>query len=63
MADLKLAELTGAYDRLIAEGLGAQPPPQVPEPVRKQAHNLLLRLERKKEERGAAVPDGLQRPL
>jgi transposase len=50
VADDKLAELTGTYDRLIAEGLGAQPPPQVPEPVRRQARNLLLRLERRKGE-------------
>lgn len=46
----KLAELTGAYDRLILEGLGAQPPPGVPEQVTRQARNLLLRLERRKEE-------------
>ena len=50
VADDKLAELTQCYDRLIAEGLEAQPPPQVPEPVRRQAHNLLLRLERRKGE-------------
>ncbi|MFL6334560.1 MAG: IS66 family transposase [Pyrinomonadaceae bacterium] len=50
LADSKLAELTGAYDRLIAEGLEAQPPPGVPEQVRRQAHNLLLRLERRKGE-------------
>jgi len=48
VADDKLAELTGGYDRLIAEGLEAQPPPQVPEPVRRQARNLLLRLGRRK---------------
>jgi hypothetical protein len=45
-----LAGLTGTYDRLIAEGLRAQPPPGVPEPVRRQARNLLLRLERRKGE-------------
>ena len=50
LADGKLAELTDAYDRLIADGLRAQPPPDVPEPVRKQARNLLLRLERRKGE-------------
>jgi len=50
VAGEKLAELTGAYVRLIAEGLEAQPPPGVPEPVRKQARNLLLRLERRKGE-------------
>ena len=50
VADDKLAELTGIYDRLIAQGLEAQPPPQVPEQVRRQARNLLLRLERRKGE-------------
>jgi transposase len=50
VADAKLAELTGTYDRLIAEGLEAQPPPEVPEPVRRQARNLLRRLERRKGE-------------
>jgi transposase len=50
VADDKSAELTGTYDRLIAEGLEAQPPPQVPEQVRRQARNLLLRLGRRKEE-------------
>jgi transposase len=50
LADDKLAELTQSYDRLITEGLEAQPPPEVPEQVRKQARNLLLRLERRKEE-------------
>lgn len=46
--DLRL--LTESYDRLVAEGLEAQPPPDVPEQVRKQARNLLLRFERRKEE-------------
>ena len=46
----KLTALTGSYDRLIAEGLKAPPPSDVPEQVRKQARNLLLRLERRKEE-------------
>lgn len=32
------------------EGLRAPPPPEVPEQVRRQARNLLLRLERRKEE-------------
>jgi transposase len=50
VADDKLAELIGTYDRLIAEGLEAQPPPRVPEPVRRQARNLLLRLGRRKGE-------------
>jgi transposase len=46
----RLAELTGNYDKLVAAGLEAQPPPEVPKQVRKQARNLLLRLERRKEE-------------
>jgi transposase len=46
----KLTSLTQSYDRLITEGLRAQPPPEMPEQVRKQARNLLLRLERRKEE-------------
>jgi transposase len=50
IADDKLVKLMGTYDRLIAEGLEAQPPPQVPEQVRRQARNLLLRLGRRKEE-------------
>ncbi|MFL6254911.1 MAG: transposase, partial [Pyrinomonadaceae bacterium] len=33
-----------------AQGLSAPPPPDVPEQVKKQARNLLLRLERRKEE-------------
>jgi transposase len=46
----QLAELTGSYDRLVAAGLRAQPPPELPEQVQKQARNLLLRLERRKQE-------------
>jgi transposase len=46
----RLVSLTQSYDRLIVEGLQAQPPPELPEQVRKQARNLLLRLERRKEE-------------
>jgi transposase len=46
----RLAELVASYDRLVANGLRAEPPPEVPEQVRKQARNLLLRLERRKEE-------------
>jgi transposase len=46
----KLAALTGSYDQLVGEGLKAPPPLDVPEQVRKQARNLLLRLERRKEE-------------
>ncbi|PYS76566.1 MAG: hypothetical protein DMF66_14000 [Acidobacteria bacterium] len=46
----RLGELMTRYDRLITEGLCAQPPPDVPEQVKKQARNLLLRLGRRKEE-------------
>jgi transposase len=46
----RVKELTARYDRLIAEGQEAQPPPIVPELARKQARNLLLRLARRKEE-------------
>jgi transposase len=50
LADAELIRLTGSYERLVAEGQKAQPPPELPEQVRKQARNLLLRLERRKEE-------------
>jgi transposase len=46
----RLIELTASYNWLVAEGLRAQPPPGVPEQVKKQGRNLLLRLERRKEE-------------
>jgi transposase len=46
----KLMALTASYDRLVAEGLKAQLPPGVPEQVMKQARNLLLRFERRREE-------------
>jgi transposase len=46
----KLRSLTESYDRLVAEAQRAQPPSLLPEQVRKQARNLLLRLERRKEE-------------
>ena len=46
----RLAERRASYDKLVAEGLRAQPPPEMPEQVRRQARNLLLRLERRKEE-------------
>jgi hypothetical protein len=36
LADGRLAELTQSYDRLIAEGLLAQPPAEVPEHVKKR---------------------------
>jgi transposase len=46
----RLVSLIENYDGRIVEGLQAQPPPELPEQVRKQARNLLLRLERRKEE-------------
>jgi transposase len=46
----RLEELATRYDRLVAEGLSTPSPPDVPEQVRKQARNLLLRLGRRKEE-------------
>jgi transposase len=46
----RLAELVVSYDRLVTDGLRAGPPPEVPRQVRKQARNLLLRLERRKQE-------------
>lgn len=46
----KLAALIGSYDWLIGEGLKAPPPLDAPEQVQKQGRNLLLRLERRKEE-------------
>jgi transposase len=46
----RLAELVVSYDRMVADGLRAEAAPAVPEQVRKQARNLLLRLERRKEE-------------
>jgi transposase len=45
-----LAELTTRYDRLAADGLKGQQPPGAPEQVNKQAHHLLLRMERRKDE-------------
>jgi transposase len=46
----QVEELTTRYDRLIAEGQGAQPPPDVPQSACRQARNLLRRLVRRKEE-------------
>jgi transposase len=43
-------ELTARYDRLVAEGQEAQPPPDVPQSAWRQARNLLRRLERRKAE-------------
>lgn len=45
-----LRSLTERYEHLVAAGLAAPPPPAVPEPVCRQARNLLLRLERRKAE-------------
>ncbi|MCA1566143.1 MAG: IS66 family transposase, partial [Acidobacteria bacterium] len=50
LAEDKLRSLTESYERLVAEGLQAQPPSGVPQGVCKQARNLLLRLERRKDE-------------
>ena len=50
LAEERLWSLTASYDRLVAEGLEAALPPNAPEQVRKQARNLLLRLERRKPE-------------
>ena len=43
-------ELTARYDRLIAEGQQAQPPPDVPPLACRQARSLLRRLGRRKAE-------------
>lgn len=46
----RLMELRASYDRLVTQGLEANPTPEVADQVKKQARNLLLRLERRKEE-------------
>lgn len=46
----QLATLTASYDRLIAEGQKAPQPSDVPVQVMKQARNLMLRFERRREE-------------
>jgi transposase len=46
----RLTSLTQSYDGLVAAGLRAQPAPELPAHVSKQGRNLLLRLERRKEE-------------
>src|SRR5215207_2650032 len=46
----QVEELTARYDQLVAEGQGAQPPPDVPQPACRQARSLLRRLERRKQE-------------
>lgn len=46
----QVEELTARYDRLVAGGQEAQPPPDVPPSACRQARNLLRRLARRKEE-------------
>ena len=46
----RLTELRTSYEWLVEEGLKANQPPEVPDPVGKQARSLLLRLERRKAE-------------
>jgi transposase len=46
----QLQSLTVSYDKLVTEGQKAQPPPEIPDQVIKQARNLLLRFERRREE-------------
>jgi transposase len=43
----RIEELTARYDRLVAEGREAPPPPDVPQPACRQARSLLRRLERR----------------
>ncbi len=50
LAALRVEELTASYERLIAEGLQVPLPPKLPEQIRKQARNLLLPMQRRKEE-------------
>jgi transposase len=50
LPDDQLVALTASYDRLVAAGQQAQPPPGVPDQIMKQARNLLLRFERRREE-------------
>ena len=53
-----LTQLSTRYDRLVVAGQRTQPPLELPEQVKKQARNLLLRLERRREEvwRGFSYP-------
>jgi transposase len=46
----RVEELTACYDRRVAAGQEAPPPPDVPQSARRQARNLLRRLGRRKEE-------------
>lgn len=50
LAAERLSALTLCYERLVDEGLKANPPPAGTEPVKKLARNLLLRLQRHQEE-------------
>jgi transposase len=50
VAAWQVGELTARYDRLVAEGQGAQPPPDVPPLACRQARSLLRRLVSRKEE-------------
>jgi transposase len=50
VAAWQVEELTARYDRLVAKGQEAQPPPDVPQSACRQARNLLRRLVRRKEE-------------
>jgi transposase len=46
----QVEELTARYDKRVAEGQEAQPPPAVPQFASRQARNLLRRLVRRKQE-------------
>lgn len=46
----RLSALTFCYEQLVGEGLKANPPPEAKEQVKKQARNLLLRLQRRQAE-------------
>lgn len=50
LAEDDLRRQTASYDHLVGAGLVAESPPDIPEQVRKQARNLLMRLERRREE-------------
>jgi len=50
LAAQQLTALTESYERLIAERLQVPLPPGLPEQIRKQAGNLLLWMQRRKEE-------------
>ena len=50
LSETVLIEFRNRYDRGIAAGQAAQPPPELPAPVCRQARNLLLRLEQRKTE-------------